>query len=236
MHRRLSLIAATLLLTLPVAAGTIASDTATTDVDLDEILSRFAEAQISTETLQATFEERKQLSLFKEAVIQTGRFYHTKPQQYLWDYREPSPKKVLLTDEILLAYYPDLNRAEEVNIRRWSQRIRRYMNIGADPESLRSDYEISLGPAEENDLPGSVLLVLQPKTRKLKARLQELRIWIDVETAQTRRVDYLEPGGDRTVFTFTDIRVNEGIDESLYEIDLPKNVKMGDTFTAFSGR
>jgi len=69
----------------------------------------------------------------------------------------------------------------------------------------------------------------------MKKRLAELRIWVDSGTGQTRRVSYLNPDGDRTTFTFSDIQVNPQIDASRYEIQLPRNVKMGDTFTGFSG-
>lgn len=202
---------------------------------IDQILLRFAEAQASTETIQARFEERKDLTLLKEPVVQHGTFYHSKPHLYLWEYEAPAEKQILLTSEVLLAYYPDLKKAEEVNVRRWTNRIRRYLGVGEDPEALRRDYEISLGPPGDEHLPGADLLVLVPRTQRMKKRLQELRIWLDGETGQTRRVSYLDLDGDRTTFTFSEIRVNLEIDVSRYAIRLPRDVRMGDTFSGFSG-
>jgi len=213
-----------------------ASAVAKTDVTVEDVLVRFNEAQSSIETLQATFVERKEISLLKEPVVQRGTFYHARPQLYLWDYRAPKPKQVLLTSELLLAYYPDINRAEEVNVRRWTKKIRRYLQVGSDLDELRQDYDISLGTPEVNDLAGTHLLILVPRARKLKRRLDDIQIWIDGETGLTRRVAYQETKGDRTVFTFDDIRLNREIDPDRFEIDLPKNVQMGSTFSGFASR
>ncbi|MGD8374678.1 MAG: outer membrane lipoprotein carrier protein LolA [Acidobacteriota bacterium] len=226
-------IVAALSLLLPLSL--LVADSGGTPAELDRVLERFTAAQDSTDSLRCRFEERKELSLLKEPVVQTGVFYHSKPGLYLWDYQSPTQKQVLLTDEVLLAYYPDLNRAEEVNVRRWTNRIRQYLGVGEDPEALRQDYEISLGSPDDGDLVSADVLVLVPKTPKMKKRLTELRIWLDAKTGQTRRVSYLNPDGDRTTFTFSNIQVNPEIDASRYEIELPRNVKMGDTFSGFSG-
>jgi outer membrane lipoprotein-sorting protein len=203
---------------------------------LEQVLTQFARTQASIQTLQATFEERKEISLLKEPVVQRGTFYHSKPQLFLWDYRTPTPKKVLLTDEMLLAYYPDQNKAEEVNVRRWTTQIRRYLQVGESLEELRKDYDVSLGAPGEGDLPDTNVLILEPRNKRVRQHLQEIRVCLDPATGYTRRVSYREGDGDLTVFTFRDIQVNHEIAASRYKIDLPADVKRGDTFTAFSGR
>ncbi len=227
-----------LMLSVVLAVGSTAPPPeAEVPADVEGVLQRFAEAQASIQTLQASFVEHRETSLFKEAVVQHGQFYHSRPQRYLWDYQGSSPKKILLTSEVLLAYYPELNRAEEVNVRRWTKQIRRYLNVGEDLESLRRDYAISLATPEENDLIGTDQLVLEPRIPKLRSRLDDIRIWIDRETGYTRRVAYRSAkNGDRTVFNFHDIQVNLGIDPSRFEIELPKNVRWGTTFSGFSSR
>lgn len=202
---------------------------------LDDVLARFSQAQRRTDTIQARFEERRELALLKGPVVQRGTFYHSKPHLYLWDYERPTPKRVLLTSEVLLAYYPDLNKAEEVNVRRWTNRIRRYLGVGEDPEALRADYDVTLASADQNDLKDTDLLVCVPRQKRMREKLREVRIWLDSRTSQARRVAYEDADGDRTTFTFTDIRVNQQIDPSRYQIDLPKDVARGDRFTGFSG-
>ena len=66
------------------------------DPALQEVLDRFAGAQASIETLQAEFEERKNLALLKDEVVLTGTLYHSRPLNFFWNYETPSPKQILL--------------------------------------------------------------------------------------------------------------------------------------------
>ena len=205
------------------------------DPAVEEVLSRFSEAQASIETLQAEFEERKNLSLLKEEVVLTGTLYHSRPLNFFWDYQTPTPKQILLTEKSLVAYYPELNKAEEVNVRRWNQRIRRYLQIGLNLGELHKDYVISLGSVSDGDPEETDLLTLVPRKKRRRSQLQEVRIWADKKTGHTRQISYLESNGDASTFTFRNIRVNAGIPETVYHIDLPEDVRMGDSFTGFAG-
>jgi len=213
------------------AAGSPAAE-----LTLDQALSLFAKTQGSIQTLQASFEERKELALLKEPVIQKGTFYHSRPQSFLWDYASPTVKQILLTNDLLLAYYPDTKRAEEVNVRRWTTQIRRYLQVGENLEEMRKDYDVALGTAGSDDLAGATLLILTPKSKKIRAKLEQIRICLDSVSGLTQRVIYKEGDGDKTVITFKDIQVNLAIDASRFRITLPPDVKMGDSFTAFASR
>ena len=231
-----NLLATGLLALVALAAfGNPASPAAPIDPAVQEVLSRFSKAQASIETLQAEFEERKNLSLLSKEVVLTGTLYHSRPLNFLWDYQTPSPKQILLTQDSLVAYYPELNKAEEVNVRRWNQRIRRYLQIGLNLDELRKDYDIELGTVSAGEPEGADLLILVPRKKRRRSRLQEIRVWADKETGHTRQITYLESNGDASTFTFRNIQVNAGIPETVYHIDLPHDVRMGDSFTGFAG-
>lgn len=226
---------ACLLASLLIAAPEDKAPSIPMDPALEQVLERFASAQASIETLQADFEERKNLALLKDEVVLTGTLYHSRPLNFFWNYETPSRKQILLTSDLLVAYYPDLNKVEEVNVRRWNQRIRRYLQLGVNTEELRRDYDISLGTPGEGDPEGTDLLVLTPQKKRKRSRLQEIRIWLHPETGHTERITYLEKNGDVTTFSFSNIQVNAGIPETVYHIDLPEDVSMGDSFSGFAG-
>lgn len=226
---------ACLLASLLIAAPEDKAPSIPMDPALEQVLERFASAQASIETLQADFEERKNLALLKDEVVLTGTLYHSRPLNFFWNYETPSRKQILLTSDLLVAYYPDLNKVEEVNVRRWNRRIRRYLQLGVNTEELRRDYDISLGTPGEGDPEGTDLLVLTPQKKRKRSRLQEIRIWLHPETGHTERITYLEKNGDVTTFSFSNIQVNAGIPETVYHIDLPEDVSMGDSFSGFAG-
>ena len=87
----------------------------------------------------------------------------------------------------------------------------------------------------EADPEGADLLLLTPLKKRKRSRLQEIRIWLHPETGHTQRIRYLEKNGDVTTFSFSNVQVNAGIPETVYHIDLPADVSMGDSFSGFAG-
>ncbi len=195
-----------------------------------KVLERFDEAQAKVTSISARFVERKEIGLLKNAVIQKGEFYHTKPDKFLWEYVSPEPKMLLMNDKTLVAYYPVQKEAEEIQTR-LSRKLVKYFGLGQIFADLQEYYNLSMEP--DDSVPGTHLIVMKPKQKRLEKRLLEVRIWLDDEINQVRRLEYREADGDRTLFTFEDIRVNPPISAARYEINLPADVKISDTFSGF---
>lgn len=200
------------------------------DPELREVLERFDAAQAGVTSLSASFVERKEIGLLKNAVVQKGVFYHSKPDRFLWEYVEPEPKMLVMNETLLIAYYPLHKQAEEIRTR-LSRRLVKYFGLGQVFSDLRTYYELSLGT--RNDVPGTSLIVMTPKKKSLAKRLLEVRIWLDQELHQVRQLEYREVDGDRTLFTFDQIEVNPSIPADRYEIDLPADVTVSTSFSGF---
>jgi len=200
------------------------------DPALREVLERFDAAQAQVTTLSARFTERKEIGLLKNAIIQKGQFYHTKPDKFLWEYLSPEPKVLLMNGKSLVAYYPLQKEAEEIETR-LSKRLVKYFGLGQVFADLQEYYNLSLDTG--NTLAGTHLIVMKPRMKRLEKRLLEVRIWLDDRVNQVKQLEYREADGDRTVFTFEDIQLNAQIAESRYEIKLPQDVRVSDSFSGF---
>lgn len=200
------------------------------DPTLREVLERFDAAQAGVNSLSAKFVERKEIGLLKNAVMQKGVFYHSKPDKFLWEYIEPEPKMLVMNETLLVAYYPLHKQAEEIRTR-LSRRLVKYFGLGQVFSDLRSYYELSLGSG--NEVPGTSLIVMTPKKKSLAKRLLEVRIWLDDDLLQVRQLEYREVDGDRTLFKFDQIEVNPSIPPDRYEIDLPADVTVSSSFSGF---
>ena len=84
---------------------------------LETILARFDQAQASIRTLEADFDERKELALFKEPISSQGRFFYATPHQAKWEYVEPDAKVFLITDNSLMQYFPAEKLLERRDLR-----------------------------------------------------------------------------------------------------------------------
>ena len=200
------------------------------DPELRRVLKKFDAAQADVTALSASFVERKEIGLLKNAVVQAGRFYHSKPDKFLWEYIEPEPKMLLMNGSNLVAYYPRQKEAEEIQSR-LSRKLVKYFGLGQVFADLQKYYHLAL--AEDNDIEGTHAIVMTPRTKSIAKRLLEVRVWLDDTRNQIVRLEYREVDGDLTLFIFDDVRVNPNIGADRYEIELPADVRVSNSFSGF---
>jgi outer membrane lipoprotein carrier protein len=216
-----------------VPAEEINVPTLTPEERLTTILSGFDDAQENTDTLVAAFQERKNLQMLRDPVESSGRFYYSKPHRVKWEYREPESKIYLLTEESYMAYYPEQKRAEKVNVQRYSDKLFRAFGIGQTTSELKKYYDIEL--ADESGVDGAYLMVLLPKKRRIQKRIETLKIWVSDDSFLPVQMEYVEPDGDSTVLSFEQILINQEILASRFQIHLPSDVIVTDSFTGIGG-
>ena len=219
------------LLTAQGAVAAPASDPyAGFDPRLRQVLESFDATQGKVTSLSAQFTERKEIGLLKNAVIQKGQFYHTKPDKFLWEYVLPEPKMLLMNGKSLIAYYPRQKQAEEIRTR-LSKRFVKYFGLGQVFADLQEFYHLSL--EEDPSKPGMPVVVMKPRSQRLEKRLLEVRVWIDPKINQVSQLQYREADGDTTTYAFSDIQINPDIAPARYEIKLPDDVHVSDGFSGF---
>ncbi|MGH9868661.1 MAG: LolA family protein [Candidatus Polarisedimenticolia bacterium] len=197
---------------------------------LRQVLESFDATQAKVTSLSAQFTERKEIGLLKSAVVQKGRFYHTKPDKFLWEYVLPEPKMLLMNGKSLIAYYPRQKQAEEIRTR-LSKRLVKYFGLGQVFADLKEFYHLSMD--QDPSKPDTPVVVMRPRSQRLEKRLLEVRVWIDPKINQVSQLEYREADGDTTTYAFTDIQINPDIAPARYEIDLPDDVHVSDGFSGF---
>ena len=202
------------------------------DPEMATLLERFDAAQTGLRTVSAHFKEVKTIGLLKDSVVQSGEFFHTKPDKVLWEYTSPETKLLMLNGKSIIAYYPKQKRAEEIRTR-FSKRMVKYLGLGSVLKDLQDECDITL--SRDNRIAGTDLLVLVPKGRQVAKRLKEVRIWVDREISLPRVLEYVEADGDRTLISFDNILVNPEISLTKYEIKLPDDVTVTNGLSGFFG-
>lgn len=190
---------------------------------LEAVLRKVQEKQRSTNTLQATFRQEKELALLAKPEISTGTFVYSRPNNVLWSYDAPKRVQMVIANGVLTTWYPELNKAERIDVRRFEDRIFRYMGAtGAIDELARYfDFTFVDRPSES-----AWRLDLTPKTGAMAKRVRSIRIWIDKKTYLTSRIEYVEGDGDVTRYAFTNIRINQPVEQSRFVLNLPPTVKV----------
>ncbi|HEY2094414.1 MAG TPA: outer membrane lipoprotein carrier protein LolA [Thermoanaerobaculia bacterium] len=201
---------------LPLSAAKVADPNS-----LEEVIKRVQDTQRKTNTLEAEFRQEKTLALLAKPEVSSGTFVYSKPNNVLWSYDAPKRVTMLITNSKLTTYYPELNKAETLDVARFQDRIFKYMGAtGAIDELSRYfDFTFTNKPSDS-----SYLLDLKPKTGTVAKRVQNIKLWIDKKTYLTTRIEYTEGDGDVTKYEFTHLRVNEPVAQSRFVLNLPATV------------
>jgi outer membrane lipoprotein-sorting protein len=196
--------------------------------ELEEILVAFDQAQTAVHTLSADFVQTTTNPLLKDPMQAEGKFFMTKPDAIRWEYATPEVMSFVIANDRYTGYYPARKRAEKKNVQRYSQKIFRYFGLGQLSSDLIKAYEITLAAADSD---GVHLLVLEPKKRRARKRVEEVRFWLDAKSYLPVKVEYTGSDGSSRTVEFDNIQVNPDLAASLYTVDLPSDVTVTKGFS-----
>lgn len=192
-------------------------------VTLASVIKRVQEQQKKTTTLQANFRQEKELALLSKPEVSTGTFTYSRPNNVLWTYDAPKKVQMVIAGGMLTTYYADLGKAERVDVKRFEDRIFKYMGASGAIDELARYFDFTFTNSKSRPV---YVLDLTPKNRAVARRVRSIKLWIDKTTYLTTRVEYVEGDGDVTRYEFTKIRINEPVPQSRFALQLPSTVRI----------
>lgn len=190
---------------------------------LAKVMTEVAKRQKNIRTLEARFRQEKEMALLARPEVSTGTFIYRQPNEVLWKYESPKPVTMLISKGWLTTYYPALNKAEKLEIKRYQDRIFRYMAASAALDELGKYFNFTFIESKKDPF---YMLELTPKTKVVARRVKKIKIWIDRKTYLTSKFEYVEGDGDLTRYEFTNVRVNGSLPPSVFALNLPPSVKI----------
>jgi outer membrane lipoprotein-sorting protein len=212
-----------LTLALCAAALAVPAVAKTNPDSLDEVIKKVQLAQAKTNTLQADFRQEKTLALLSKPEVSTGRFVYSKPNNVLWTYDAPKRVTMLIAEGMLTTYYPDLNKAERIEVKRYQDRIFKYMGASGAIDELGAWFNFTF--TNTSDKPYYVL-DLDPKSKTIAKRVRHIKIFIDRKTYLTTQFEYTEGDGDKTRYEFLNVKINAPVEQSRFVLTLPSSVRV----------
>lgn len=190
---------------------------------LEQVIENVQEQQKKTMTLQASFRQEKELALLSKPEVSTGTFTYSRPSNVLWTYDAPKRVQMVIAGGVLTTYYPELMKAERIDVKRFEDRIFKYMGATGAIDELARYFDFTFTDSKAKSV---YVLDLTPKTKAVSKRVRSIKIWIDKTTFLTNKIEYVEGDGDITRYEFTKIRINEPVPASRFALSLPSNVKV----------
>jgi outer membrane lipoprotein-sorting protein len=192
-------------------------------VTLAQVIKKVQEQQKKTGTLQAEFRQEKELALMAKPEVSTGTFTYSRPSNVLWTYDTPKRVQMVIAGGFLTTYYPELNKAERIDVKRFEDRIFKYMGATGAIDELARYFDFTFTDSKSRSV---FVLDLTPKNRAVSKRVRSIKLWIDKTTYLTSKIEYVEGDGDITRYEFKNLRINETVPPSKFALTLPSTVRI----------
>ena len=200
------------------------------DPALEKVLARFDQVQQTVRSLSADFSQTTVNPLFKQPLSAKGRFYLRKPDSVLWEYTSPEPMQFVITSGEYTGYFPGRKKAERRDVHRWTEQIFRFFALGQVSAELRKFYDIRLEDPGA-DMKGTYQLVLDPRKRRVRKRVEEVHLWVDASTCLPARVEYVNREGAARSLVFHNVELNPDLSAGLFTVRIPSDVTVTNGFT-----
>jgi outer membrane lipoprotein-sorting protein len=191
---------------------------------LEALLERMRSRHEALDSLEAEFVQSKESMMFLEPSVASGVFSYAAPDSVRWEYEQPDPISLLITDGRMTTWYRDLGRAETSGVEGHSQRIMQYMGASTSVDTLVEYFDVSLSLPKEPG--GAFRLHLTPRFKRVEKRVRDLEVWIDSELYLPLRLRFVEGDGDVTEYEFSNLRLNQELPEGRFTLEIPDQVEM----------
>lgn len=188
--------------------------------ELSWVMKKIKERERGLKTFTARFVQTKKTYLLKEPLRSEGVVYFDRTGKILLRVMSPSPLIVLLKDNMLLIYYPDLSKTEERYLGRTDDILKKYFGIGQSIGEVRKQYAIGLVSKTHSD---AYRLRLIPKMEAITKYIETIEVLVSARNWLPERIHFREVEGDNTTLTLQFTSINEPLPPGIFTIDIPRD-------------
>jgi outer membrane lipoprotein-sorting protein len=182
--------------------------------DMNTFRTKFSTESKKVLSIASDFRQVKELTALEEKITSTGKFWFKRSNKVRIDYQKPfSYKLVMNGDKILLK---DEQKENRVNVKsnKLFQQVNQIMLDCIQGTILNSkDFTTTV---YENDK--MFLLEMVPVNKSLKDFFSVIRLHVEKVDYSVSEIEMHEPGGDKTVMTFTNKQLNQTVNDEVFAL------------------
>ena len=223
-----------LLLAALLAAGAAAQEPATPpDPDapgLDggervaALVERIKYEQARLEAMTADFVQERTSALLLEPETSRGTFAYKAPDRARWEVLEPERTVLVVREDEMLTWYPELGTAERVEVGEQASRVTEYLSASNSLAKLERYFDLRVAFPDDPAVPYRI--ELEPRFARVEKRVRSMTLWFDRERYVPVRLRWVDPAGDTTEYRFENVEVNPEIPDERFVLDLPPDVEV----------
>jgi outer membrane lipoprotein-sorting protein len=196
--------------------------------NLNQVFAKMDEAAKGFKSVECNLERTKVTVLVNDNFVASGKLYYTRagkePRLKVELGKPPAQQIVLIDKGNLQVFTPKINEVQEAALGGHANAVEQFMALGFGQSSqdLKKNYQVSFAGEETIDGKKTAILDLTPPAPL--AGVKTLRMWMDEQKGISVQVKATETSGDYTLFKYSNIKMNAGVPDSVFELRLPKDV------------
>ncbi|MGZ3597718.1 MAG: outer membrane lipoprotein chaperone LolA [Syntrophales bacterium] len=190
---------------------------------LDELIAKAQGRYEKTQDLKAQFIQEVTIKSVNKTEREEGVVYVKNPRRMLWVYSKPKAKKLIINPKKAWLYIPEDHAAyvqDTENIYKSKLAVKFLSGIG----KLSEDFDVGFSKPDNVDKNGNYLLTLVPKVSD--TGVDKLHITVDKENFQIIQCSFTDLYGNNTRIRLSDIRINNNLDDKLFNFKPPSGVEV----------
>jgi outer membrane lipoprotein-sorting protein len=223
--KNMACLAFALILFLPVPRAFAGQSSFT----LEQVYTKIDEVSKAFKSTEANVQREYTTVIVNETEVKTGKFFYTlrgtEPRVKL-ELVKPDVQYALIDRGKVQFYSPAIKQVQEASIAGNRDTVEMYMALGFGQSStdLKANFDVTLGPDEV--VGGQKTSVLNLKPKSPSSPFQMIQLWLDQKAWHSTQIKIVEKSKDYLVIKFTNVKMNAGIPDSRFKLDLPKDVKV----------
>lgn len=139
----------------------------------------------------------------------------------------PQPKSVGVENNNAGIYYPKMNTEQIYDLGKAGALVDQFLAVGfgSSGKDLQKNYAITLGGDDTVNGEKTTRLELVPRSPKVLEQIKKVELWIPLKAGHPVQQKVIEPGGNYYLFTYSEMKLNPQLPESVFRLNLPPNVK-----------
>ena len=192
---------------------------------IDDIVQKLQQTYEKTEDFKANFVQETTIKSIKKTEIEEGGVFFKNPRNMLWNYTKPRAKKLVINRHTAWLYLPQ----EKVAYRQKSDNIfqsKALIKLLSGLGKLKDDFAITYAEPKALDKNGNYLLLLIPLEKN--TILNPIQINVDKSKFYILQVNFDDVLGNSTSVKFSNISINNGLTDKMFQFQPPAGVSIFD--------
>ncbi|TSA29726.1 MAG: outer membrane lipoprotein carrier protein LolA [Bacteroidetes bacterium] len=181
---------------------------------INRIKEGVAEAARTTNTISSDFTQEKEMTILKDRILTSGKFFFKKEQQLRWEYTHPFSYTIVIRDDEITIRDEGEVRSFNTQANRVFAEVNRII-IGSVRGTLLDDTGFKASYTQSN---GNYIVRLTPLLVTLQESLQEIVIYFSKADFTVDKLELFEPAGDFTRITFSTKKLNQPLSNEIFSL------------------